>query len=93
MQFSATLLADVAKAVLGVIAHTEETKNRVVYVHSALLTQNQLIHYAKDKNDKDWDIVVKETEAVRKKKLCGVREGGASGYGESDVGVLHSCDV
>jgi hypothetical protein len=63
--FSATLLADIAKAVLGVIRNQNETANRVIYIHSALVTQNQLIQYAKDKDGKDWDIVVTNTETVK----------------------------
>jgi hypothetical protein len=51
--------------VLGVVAHPEETKNRVVYVNSALVTQNLLIQYANEKDVKDWDTTVKETETVK----------------------------
>ncbi|KAK2043120.1 oxidoreductase CipA-like protein [Colletotrichum somersetense] len=46
--FSATTLSDVVAAVLGVIRHQPQTANRVVYIHSALVTQNQLIQYAKE---------------------------------------------
>lgn len=73
--FSATLLADIAKAVLGVIARQAETANRVVYVHSALVTQNKLIQYAKDKDGKEWDAVVKSTEEVRLESLVKLAKG------------------
>ncbi|KJJ31203.1 hypothetical protein AFLA70_544g000870 [Aspergillus flavus AF70] len=73
--FSATKLADVAKGVLGVIEHQVETANRVVYIHSALVTQNRLIQYAKDKDGKAWETVVKDTEDVRKESLAELAKG------------------
>jgi uncharacterized protein YbjT (DUF2867 family) len=44
---SMTLLSDVGKAVVGVLKHPEETKNRAVYVQSAAVSQNELIEIAK----------------------------------------------
>lgn len=73
--FSATLLADIAKAVLGVIAHQDETVNRVVYIQSALVTQNGLIRYAKDKDGKEWETVIKSTEDVRQEGFAALAEG------------------
>jgi uncharacterized protein YbjT (DUF2867 family) len=43
---SFTLLADIAKAVAGILKHPEETKNRGVYVQSAALSQNQVLKIA-----------------------------------------------
>ena len=40
---SFTLLDDVAQAVVGVLKHPEETRNRAVYVQSAALSQNEAI--------------------------------------------------
>ncbi|KAK7885370.1 hypothetical protein LTR67_010548 [Exophiala xenobiotica] len=62
--FSATNLADVAKAVLGVIKNQEETANRLLYIHSAAVTQNQLIRYAKNKDGKEWILEEKDTEDI-----------------------------
>ncbi|KAI2618576.1 oxidoreductase CipA-like protein [Hypomontagnella submonticulosa] len=73
--FSATLLSDVAKAVVGVIANQTETKNRVVYVHSALVTQNRLIQYAKDKDGMGWYTAVKDTESVRTECMAELTKG------------------
>ncbi|KAL4789078.1 hypothetical protein BDV19DRAFT_397527 [Aspergillus venezuelensis] len=69
VKFSATLLSDVARAVVGVIGHLVETKNRVVYVQSATVTQNQLLGYAKERDGKDWHVTVKGTEEVRQESL------------------------
>ncbi|KAF2708414.1 oxidoreductase CipA-like protein [Pleomassaria siparia CBS 279.74] len=73
--FSATTLADVAKAVLGVIQHREQTENRVVYVQSALVTQNQLLRYARDKDGVEWETVSKSTEEIRKESLDELEKG------------------
>ena len=45
--FSATTLESVGKAVVGVLSHPEETKNRFVYVKSADISQLQLLKLAK----------------------------------------------
>lgn len=73
--FSATTLADVAEAVLGIIGNQTETANRVVYVHSAVVTQNRLIQYAKDKDGKAWHTTVKSTEEVRQESLKELEKG------------------
>jgi hypothetical protein len=41
-KFSTTRLETIGKAVAGVLKHAEETKNRGVFVHEAVVTQNQL---------------------------------------------------
>ena len=43
---STTLLSDIGKAVVGVLKHPEETKNRAVYVQSTAVSQNELIEIA-----------------------------------------------
>ncbi len=86
--FSATALADVARAVLGVIAHQAETANRVVYVHSALVTQNQLIRYAKEKDGREWHTVFKDTEELRRESLAELAKGDE---GDIDAAMLGFC--
>ena len=54
--FSTTMLVTISKAVVGILAHLEETKNRHVYIHDAVVTQNQLIAIAKKLDGKDWDL-------------------------------------
>jgi hypothetical protein len=41
-KFSTTRLETIGKAVAGVLRHAEETKNMHVFVHDAVVTQNQL---------------------------------------------------
>ncbi|KAI0106914.1 NAD(P)-binding protein [Daldinia grandis] len=86
VKFSATLLSDIAKAVLGVIAHQGETANRVVYIHSALITQNQLIQYAKDKDGKEWNTTVRDIEEVRQESLAAQAEGSKGGMEAAALG-------
>ena len=95
--FSATLLTDITKAVLGIIEHQTETANRVVYIQSALVTQNRLLQYAKDKDGKEWDIVVKDTEEVKQESFAELAKGDvdAAMLGFSIVGcsnVDYGCD-
>ncbi|KAK7755325.1 hypothetical protein SLS62_002551 [Diatrype stigma] len=83
--FSTTLLADIARAVLGVIARQSETANRIVYVHSALVTQNRLIQYAREKDGKEWDTVIKSTEEVRAESLAELAKGA---HGDVEAAML-----
>jgi hypothetical protein len=52
--------------VLGVVEHQDETKNRLIFVQSARVTQNQLIRYVKEKDGKEWDNMVKSSEEVKR---------------------------
>ena len=55
-QFSATTLASVGHAVVGVLSHPDQTKNRFVYVKDIDISQNQLLEIAKKVNpDKTWE--------------------------------------
>jgi len=90
VMFSGTTLADIGKAVVGVIENQAETANRVIYVHSAAVTQNQLIQYAKEKDGKEWTIVEKSTEDVLKESYTQLEKGGE---GNVQAGVLGICIV
>ncbi|KAI5462055.1 hypothetical protein BGZ63DRAFT_382866 [Mariannaea sp. PMI_226] len=46
-EFSATSLSSVADALVGVASHPEETKNRTVYIHDLVTSQNRLLALAK----------------------------------------------
>lgn len=74
--FSATTLADIAKAVIGVIEHLDQTANRVLYTHSAFVTQNQLIQYVKDKDGKEWAITEQGTETIKEESFREMAKGG-----------------
>ncbi|KAH7077928.1 oxidoreductase CipA-like protein [Paraphoma chrysanthemicola] len=88
--FSATTLTDIAKAVVGVVSNLSATADRVVYVHSACVTQNQLIQYVKDKDGKAWDVEVKSTETVKQESFVELEKGDvdAAMLGFSVVGMF-----
>ncbi|KAM0145499.1 hypothetical protein ACHAQE_011240 [Botrytis cinerea] len=46
-EFGATTLASVAQAVVGVLSHPEETKNRPVYVQDIVISQKKLLDLAR----------------------------------------------
>ncbi|TPX18602.1 uncharacterized protein E0L32_002459 [Thyridium curvatum] len=55
--FSATTLDSVADAVVGVLSHPEETRNRAVYVEDVKITQSQLLDIAKKiAPGKPWEV-------------------------------------
>lgn len=66
LPFSATTLPSVGDAVVGVLSHPEETKNRSVYVHEIVITQNQLLALARQAvpNRKFETLAVDLDEAV-----------------------------
>ena len=54
--FSATTLDSVGQAVVGVLSHPEETKNRFVYVKDIDISQTQLLEIAKKVDSgREWD--------------------------------------
>lgn len=54
--FSATTLASVGQAVVGVLSHYEETKNRFVYARDIDITQKKLLELAKRAvPEKKWE--------------------------------------
>ncbi|KAJ5098627.1 hypothetical protein N7532_005628 [Penicillium argentinense] len=56
LPFSTTTLPTISNAVVSIRSQLEETKNRHVYIHDALVTQNQLIAIAKKIDGKEWDL-------------------------------------
>ncbi|KAH6663217.1 oxidoreductase CipA-like protein [Halenospora varia] len=73
--FSATTLADVAKAIVGVIKNQDQTANQILYIHSTVTTQNELIQYVKDKDGKEWHTTSKDTEKIRQESLAELAKG------------------
>lgn len=99
VSFSVTLLRDIARAVVGVLENLEGTRDRVVYVHSACVTQNKLIGYAKERDGVEWDVRVKDTEEIRREGLEELEKDepdvGAAMLGFSIVGCFdaaYGCD-
>ncbi|KAH8662613.1 putative oxidoreductase CipA-like protein [Xylariales sp. PMI_506] len=74
LPFSATTLTSIGDAVVGVLSHPDETKNRSVYVHDLVTTQNKLLALAKQAApDKVWepvDINLDDMVARAREKLA-----------------------
>lgn len=57
--FSVSNLASVGQAVIGVLSHFEETRNRAIYVHDLVITQNQVLSIAqKLAPERKWNPVI-----------------------------------
>ncbi|KAI5812943.1 putative isoflavone reductase like protein P3 [Pyronema omphalodes] len=87
-RFSATLLGDVGKAVVGVLMHPEETKNRLVYVHSAVLTQNQLVGVYEKLLGEKLETTVADTEKIKQQGDEKIEKGDYSGFVDQIIRAL-----
>lgn len=65
-EFSATSLAAVGQAVVGVFSHPADTANRVVYVEQIALTQNKILSlWKKLTPGKTWEPVHADLDAIK----------------------------
>lgn len=67
---SVTRLSTIAKGVVGVLAHLNETQNRNVYVHDAVTTQNKLIDMVKSIDGKEWELTHLDTKTSTKESFA-----------------------
>lgn len=66
--FSVTNMDDIGKAVASSLLNFEKVKNRDVHVHTAVVTQNQLLAYAKEAApDREFKVVNLDTAELEKK--------------------------
>jgi len=86
--FSTTTLKSIGQAVVGVIAHLDETKNRAIYVNDTVTTQNKLISYAKEKDGKDWQLTQQTTKDLYDESMKELQSGGD--IGKAMVGFIIS---
>jgi uncharacterized protein YbjT (DUF2867 family) len=78
VKLSASLLDDIGKAVAMALVKrdSEEVRNRTLYIHSAVVTQNQLIGYAKEANpEKTWEILDLSTEEILRRSWENYNDG------------------
>lgn len=81
VEVSASLLDDIGKAVATALAKrdSEEVRNRVLHMHSAVTTQNRCITYAREANPgKTWDVVNLDTEEIARKSWEAYNKGDRS---------------
>jgi len=66
-EFSTTTLSNVGHAVVGVLTHYEETKNRPIYIQDRVISQNRLLEIAKKvAPEKKWEPVTVSTADIKK---------------------------
>lgn len=74
--FSATTLASVGQAVVGILSHYDETKNRYVYVRDIDISQQRLLEIAqKVAPEKKWEPVSVNTVDIEKSSNEGIARG------------------
>jgi len=56
LKFSTTPIPEVAKAITGVFKNLEGTRNKLIYVQSLLLTQNQIVKIGEKLTGTKWEI-------------------------------------
>lgn len=67
-EFSATTLGTVGEALVGIVSHPEETKNRAVYISDIFITQKKLLELAKKvAPERPWEPVVVPLDVVTAK--------------------------
>ncbi|KAH0493359.1 hypothetical protein TgHK011_000033 [Trichoderma gracile] len=91
IRVSVTSLATFARAVAAVFNHPVETKNRVVYVSEAILSQRQLLNMAKEvKPEIQWTTRDIKSADILKAGLDAILCGGDSlqAYGKILVGTV-----
>ncbi|CEI67385.1 hypothetical protein FVEN_g5733 [Fusarium venenatum] len=75
-EFSTTTLASVGDAVVGVLAHPEETQDRIVYVQDIVLTQNKVLELAKEVSPgKEWKVKHDKIDNITAKSDANVAKG------------------
>ncbi|KAK5727759.1 hypothetical protein LTR17_012521 [Elasticomyces elasticus] len=73
---SLSLISDIGKAVVGVLQHPEEAKNRTVYIQSAALSQNQILNVVK-KHKAGGDVERIDTDELLQEGYSLLKKGGA----------------
>ena len=78
--FSTTTLSGVGKAVAGVLKHPDQTKNRAVYVHEAILTQNGIMKIADGIKPGVWETTMVDTQTMEEAAREGLKKPDPSPY-------------
>jgi hypothetical protein len=65
--FSGTNLDDIGKAVASSLLEVDQFSNKFAYIHSAVVTQNQLLGYARELSpDRNFKVIPVDTAEVEK---------------------------
>ncbi|EIN03726.1 NAD(P)-binding protein [Punctularia strigosozonata HHB-11173 SS5] len=83
-EFSATTLPTIGRGVVAVLQHLEETKNRAVYFHEAVVSQSKLLGIAKELTPGEtWEV----TESKSADLKARADEKLAKGIFDMEVGI------
>ena len=85
--FSTTTLSDTGKSVVGILTHPEETKNRYVFVQSAVVTQNKLLAAVEKVTGEKFVIEHENSEEVERAGNEKIAKGDFSGF----VDLIRRC--
>lgn len=88
--FSTTTLATIAKTVVAVLNNIDATKNRIIKVHEAVITQNKIIEVAKKVDRRPWDLKESTTDAVRADAYAKLKSGKQQEIFPAMIGFLMS---
>ena len=83
--FSTTTLKSVGQAVVGVLEHPDETKNRAVYVQDLVTSQNKILALAKKiapEKTKSWEPVPTSLTPLKSASDAALAKGDHSVLGE-----------
>ncbi|CEJ61926.1 hypothetical protein PMG11_10442 [Penicillium brasilianum] len=86
--FSATRLATIGQAIVGMVRNLEATKNKNIYFHDIAITQNQLIDISKRIDGKEWSTTVVSTAEVEQKSYNMLKSSDPSEVANSALGFI-----
>ena len=72
--FSVTRLSTIGRAVVGVLKNLDATANRAIYVHDAVVTQNQLIDSVKKLDGKEWKTTMADVDELVKQSYAELKK-------------------
>jgi nucleoside-diphosphate-sugar epimerase len=61
-RYSAITVADLGKAVVGVLQHPAETANKYVFAHSVTASQREILNALEDQTGQKWNVEVVTTK-------------------------------
>jgi hypothetical protein len=90
--WSASSLAQIAKATIRILQRPEVTKNRMIYVQSFLVSQNQVTEAFEKATRGKWEVVKRDSEKYREEEKKKADEGNSESV-ENLVWLLGAIDA
>ena len=64
VKFSATVIGTIGVAVVRVLQNEDETRNRMLYIHSSCVTQNEILKSLERVTGRDWQVTHVDSEEL-----------------------------